>query len=298
VPLSVAASTMTDMQLSFFRPSGDAPSALTPTDLARSMWDDDQMHGVAVSGALARGAEARVLDLGRDDLVPARFTVDLFTVARMRDCTVTTEVVREGPRICLVDAVLTQERDGAEVRVARASALFLKPTASTEGSVWAPESRPTPPPLDVAPVTEDGHVPFFHSSAGWSQSFGLHQNDTRKSSWHTAVAIVAGEPRSPFQAVASIADGASLVTNWGDRGIEYINTDINLTLARRPDGLSIGLAAVDRVEVDGVAVGTAAVFDRTGPLGTAVVTSLANAQRVVDLGGVEYTDGGERRTSA
>ncbi|WP_244930522.1 acyl-CoA thioesterase domain-containing protein [Nocardioides sp. W7] len=291
------------MQLSFFRLSDDTPTALNPTalaptDLARSMWDDDQMHGVAVSGALARGVEERVRELGRDDLLPARYTVDLFAAARMRDCTVTTEVVREGPRICLVDAVLTQVRDGVDVRVARASALFLKPTASTGGSVWSPESRPSPPPLDLAPVSSDGHVPYFHSSAGWSQSFGLHQNDSRKSSWHTAVAIVDGEPRSPFQAVASIADGASLVTNWGDRGIEYINTDITLTLARQPDGVSIGLAAVDRVEVDGVAVGTATVFDRSGPLGTAVVTSLANAKRVVDLGGVEYTDDGERRTTA
>jgi hypothetical protein len=43
---------------------------------------------------------------------------------------------------------------------------------------------------------------------------------------------------------------------------------------------------------------TAAVFDRSGPLGTAVVTSLANAKRVVDLGGVEYTDDGERRRTS
>lgn len=276
------------MQLSFFRVSGDA---LTPTDLARSMWDDDQMHGVALSGALARGVEQRVRDLGREDLSPARYTVDLFKAARMRPCLVTTEVVREGPRICLVDAVLTQD----DVPVARASTLFLKPTAATGGSVWSPTERPAPPPLDVAPPADGPHVPFFHSSAGWSQSFGTHQNDARKSSWNTGIPVVDEERTSPFQAVAAIADGASLVTNWGDRGVEYINTDITLTLARRPDGVSIGMSAVDRVEVDGVAVGTAAVFDRSGPLGTAVVTSLANAKRGVDFEKVEYSDDGERR---
>jgi len=94
-----------------------------------------------------------------------------------------------------------------------------------------------------------------------------------------------------------MADGASLVTNWGDKGVEYINTDITLTLARLPEGLEIGLAAVDRVEHDGIAVGTAAVFDRSGTLGTAVVTSLVNAHRTVDFEGVEYTDSGERRTT-
>lgn len=282
---------MTRVPLSFFTRSG---AALAPTDMARSMWDHDQMHGVALSGALARGVEAAVTDLGRGDLRPARYTVDLFRAARMRDCLVTTELVRQGPRLCLVDAVLTQEVDGEQVRVARAGGLFLLPTSSTGGSVWEPRERPGPPPLDVAPPTAEPHVPFFHSSAGWSQSFGDHQNDGRKASWNTAIPVVADEPASPFQAVAAIADGASLVTNWGDRGVEHINTDITLALARAPEGLSVGMAALDRVETDGIAVGTAAVFDRSGPLGTAVVTSLANARRVVDMGGVEYADDGSR----
>lgn len=281
-------------QLSFFTRSAN-PDALTPTPMARSMWSEDQMHGVAVSGALARGVEAAVAERGRTDLRPARYTVDLFKAARMTDCVVRTEVVREGPRICLVDAVLTQVVDGAEVRVARASGLFLLPTASADGAVWSPAERPQPPSVEVAPPSEGPHVPYFRSDAGWSQNFGLHQDASRKSSWNTAIPVVDGEPTTPFQAVASIADGASMVTNWGDRGIEHINTDITLALARVPDGLSIGMAALDRVEEDGIAVGTAAVFDRSGPLGTAVVTSLANAKRVVDFAGVEYTDDGERR---
>ena len=34
---------------------------------------------------------------------------------------------------------------------------------------------------------------------------------------------------------------------------------------------------------DGVAIGTATVFDRLGPIGTSTVTSLANAKRSVDF---------------
>ncbi len=276
------------MDLSLFRLDGES---LVPTDIARSMWSENQMHGVAISGALARAIERRVTQAGRDDLRPARMTVDLFRPATMDPCLVTAEVVREGRRICLVDAVLTQ--DGA--RVARASAIFLKPTASAPGEVWAPGERPTPPPLEVAPVSDEPRVPFFHSEAGWSQTFAEHQNSSRKASWNTALPVVAGEQVTPFQGVAAMADGASLVTNWGDRGVEYINTDITVTLARLPEGLDIGLAAEDRVEDDGIAVGTATVFDRSGPLGTAVVTSLVNAHRTVDFEGVEYTDNGERR---
>jgi hypothetical protein len=276
------------VDLSFFRADG---VRLVPTELAQSMWDADQMHGVAVSGALARALEHRVAGLGRAELRPARLTVDLFRPAAMVACEIATVVVREGRRICLVDAVLTQGGDA----VARASAVFLAPSADTEGELWSPEHRPGPPPEDLAPPTDVPHVPYFHSAdAGWSQQFGDHQNGSRKQSWNCAIPVVAGEPITPFQAVAAVADGASLVTNWGSAGVEHINTDVTLTLARRPDGVEIGLAAVDRVECDGIAVGTVAVFDRRGPLGTAVVTALANTRRTVDMGGIEYQHDGTR----
>ncbi|GEP37848.1 thioesterase [Nocardioides psychrotolerans] len=280
-----------DPSLAFFAPEGDT---LVPTSMAQSMWSSDQMHGVAVSGALGRALERAVTALGRDDLQPTRYTVDLFRAARMQPCEVSTQVVREGSRICLVDATMTQSGE----RVARASAVFLKPTASTGGEVWGPDERPAPPPHDVAPPTDEPHVPYFHSEVGWTQDFGQHQNGSRKQSWNSAIPVVAGEAITPFQAAAAIADGASLVTNWGSHGVEYINTDITLTLVRPPVGVEIGLSAVDRVEQDGISVGTAAMFDRSGPLGTCVVTALANARRVVDMGGISYDDDGTRRTTS
>jgi hypothetical protein len=275
------------IELSFFVADGDL---LVPTDMARSMWSDNQMHGVAVSGALARCAEQAVRSAGRTDLVGVRSTVDLFRAATMDPCLLTAEVVRESPRLCLVDVTLTQ----GERRVARAGALFLKPTTSAPGEIWSPSERPVPPPEDIAPPTDEPHVPFFFSSAGWSQNFGEHQDASRKQSWNSAIPVVAGERPSGFVAAAAVADGASLVTNWGSGGVEYINTDVTLTLAREPVGLQIGLSAVDRIEQDGIAVGTAAVFDRTGPIGTAVVTSLSNARRSIDFQQVAYRDDGAR----
>ncbi|WP_127479458.1 acyl-CoA thioesterase domain-containing protein [Nocardioides pantholopis] len=288
---------MTGVDLSFFTrdTAPDGAETLLPTDLARSLWGEDHLHGVAVSGALARAAERAVAELGRDDLRPARYTVDLFRAATTAACVLTTEVVREGPRLCLVDATFSQ--DGRPV--ARAGALFLKAAGSTGGEVWAPEEAdPVPPPADVAPPTDEPHVPFVASDAGWSQDFREHQNAGRKQTWSTGPRIVAGEELTPFQAVASLADGASLVTNWGSRGVEHINTDITLALAREPDGVSIGLQAVDRREHDGIAVGTAAVFDRSGRLGTVITTALANAKRVVNFGEVEHAEDGTRRRTS
>lgn len=287
-------------ELSFFTPASSADPAdaagpaggdlLVPTDMARSLWSTNQLHGVAISGALARTAERTVRAAGRDDLVGVRSTVDLFRAATMDPCRITAEVVRESPRLCLVDVMLSQ----GERRVARASTLFLKPTAAAPGEIWSPSERPAPPPSEIAPPSDEPHVPFFFSSAGWSQDFGEHQNASRKQSWNSAIPVVAGERPTGFVAACAVADGASLVTNWGSGGIAYINTDVTLTLAREPVGLEVGLSAVDRVEHDGVAVGTAAVFDRTGPIGTAVVTSLSNARRAIDFEQVVYHDDGER----
>ncbi|WP_344113319.1 acyl-CoA thioesterase domain-containing protein [Nocardioides humi] len=256
-----------------------------PLPLAQSLWRDDQMHGVAVSGLLARALEHAVIDAGRTGLVPARYHVDLFRPARMTTTTASARIVREGPRLVLLDAVV--EQDG-EV-VARAGATFLASSAAAPGQVWsAPGERPTPPPAALLPEPGEHHVPIFASAAPWSDSFGDHQNAGRHQTWQTAIPIVYGEECTPFQAVASIADATSMVTNWGDRGVEHINTDIDLALCRLPDSSRLGLRATDHVAADGIAVGTAEVFDSTGPIGTATVTSLANTRRTVDLSaGVE-----------
>ncbi len=277
------------MSLAMFTLEGDD---LVPTEIARSMWSHDQMHGVAVSGALARALELRLAALGRDDLQPSRYTVDLFQPAKMAPCTVRTEIVREGRRICLIDAFLLQ--DGATV--ARASCIFLLPTASPSGAVWTPEDHPVPPPSDIVPPSEEARVPFFTSDAPWSQSFFEHQNAGRKQTWQAGLPIVDGEEGTPFQSVAAIADATSMVVNWGTEGVQFINTDITLALARRPVGREIGLSATDRVERDGIAVGTVEVFDRAGPLGTAMVTALANASRPVNFENVDFDDDGGRHT--
>lgn len=275
----------------FFVAEGDL---LHPQEVALSLWGKDHLHGVAVSAALAREAERSLTGLGRSDLRPARFTVDLFRPARKVPTTVTASVVREAPRLCLVDVVMRQDEEA----VARASALFVKPTADPDGACWVPDSAPEPPPVEVAPVTDQPHIPFLRSGDGeWSQDFSVHQNAERKTTWQTSVPVVAGEDTSPFVAVAGIADATSMVTNWGTRGVEHINTDITLTLARLPEGVQVGLAAADRVLADGIAVGTATVFDRTGALGTAVVTSIANQRRTVDFENVEMSEDGRRATT-
>lgn len=272
---------MTDFAL--FRADGDV---LVPQDLARSLWRADQMHGVATAGALGREVENAVLAAGRTDLRPARFTVDLFKAPTMGPCRLSSTVVREGARLMLLDAQLAQ--DG--LVVARASALFLKATEDPDGQVWAPQDVPQPPPLEIAEVSDEPRVPiFFSEGVGWSQNFAEHQNAGRKATWQTSLAIVVGEQPTPFQGLAGAADSTSMITNWGTGGVQYINTDVTLAISRVPVSQEVGLSTISRFSHDGIATGSAVVFDREGPLGTTTVTSISNARRAVDFTQHDFT---------
>lgn len=262
------------MTLAFFRRT---PDGFVPLELAASLWKPTQMHGVAASGLLAGALEEAA---ARPDWVPARYQVDLFRPASTEHLTrVRTEVVRTGPRLVLVDAWLEQQGE----TMARARGTFLAPSSAPPGQVWASADRGAPPPPSVAPVTEEVHVPFFVSEAPWSSDFAAHQNSGRHATWQVALQVVDGEKPTPFQAVASIADATSMVCNWGSGGVEYINTDVDLALCRLPTSIEVGLRAVDHAAADGIAVGTAEVFDRSGTLGTATVTAVANTRRRVDF---------------
>ncbi|MER7454317.1 hypothetical protein ABTW96_28970 [Nocardia beijingensis] len=53
--------------------------------------------------------------------------------------------------------------------------------------------------------------------------------------------------------------------------------------------LRTGPARRRQVAADGISIGTATSYDRTGPLGTCVVTALSNARRQVDLAATSRT---------
>ncbi|MFM9376952.1 thioesterase family protein [Gordonia sp. VNK21] len=264
--------TRDDMEHHYFEPDGEL---FRPLSLAKSDWNPQQMHGVAVSGLLARGAEHALAGLGRSDMSPARFHVDLFRPAAMAPTSVEATVLRNGRRIVLIDSVLRQDGE----QVARATASFLQTAQAQTGTVWSSDDRATPPDQDLPPESE----PMVASENPWSVGFAGHQNAGRHATWQTAIPAVRGDEPSPYQAIAQLADITNLICNWGSAGVEFINTDVSLALVRRPDSTSVGVRATDRLEHEGIAVGTAELFDRSGPLGTATVTAVVNTLRTIDL---------------
>ncbi|MEV0075302.1 acyl-CoA thioesterase domain-containing protein [Nocardia neocaledoniensis] len=266
------------MTAAFFRSrTGPSGEELIPQAEASSGWGDEHMRGLAVSSALARATEQQVETLGRTDLAPTRWTVDLFRPTRLRPCTTSVSVVREGRRLCLIDSVL--EQDGRPV--ARASALWLTPSRSPSGAVWSGGAQPEPPPVG-AELVRAQHRLYFTEKTGWGDAT-QSRNDARKQIWHERIPVVEGETVTPFQMAAGIADVVNVAANFGSDGLEFINADLTLTLARLPVGPAVGFATTDRIEQHGIAIGAAVAFDRTGVFGTAALCALADGQRAVDV---------------
>ncbi|AHH19032.1 hypothetical protein NONO_c42480 [Nocardia nova SH22a] len=260
------------MVVAFFRRED---SGFVAGELAVSRWSPDQVAGPAICGLLGRELETHCPDNG---FTPARLTVDLFRPVRNEPLTVHSAVVRDGTRVRVADAWIEQQD---EIRV-RASVMFLATAQQPPGRLWQAHT-PLPIP-DIRLDDPAGQPPLFKSGDGdWSGDFATAQNSERKSVWQNLPPLVAGEPISAFQRAAFLGDTTNMVCNWGTEGVGYINSDMTLTLTRLPVGHELGLHAQDQVSADGIAVGTATLYDRLGRLGTCVVTCVANARRQVDL---------------
>jgi len=253
----------------------EADGIYTPTEYAVSAWSDTMLNGPCVSGLIARELENAHAAEG---FVPARFTLDLFKPVRNEPITFTTTRVRDGNRIRVADAQLLQ---GGDVS-ARATVVYLRRSAQPPGTVWTRDESPTPPP--EALESPGGAARLWYRSDGeWSKVRSGNQDAGRKRLWARQIPVVVGEEMSPFVNTAAVGEGTSFVTNWGDKGVGFINADVTLALSRLPEGPEIGVEADNHISVDGVAVGTAVLFDTLGPFGTGVITALANAHRQVDF---------------
>ena len=211
-----------------FRADGEL---LVPQDVARSLWKHDQMHGVATSGALARAAEHAVIAADRTDLRPARFTVDLFRAPSMGPCASPRSWSAKAPDSCSSRPRCTRRTRRAPARSHSFSRRRRAPTAAC-GRRRTCRSRH--PWTSRRSRTSRACRSSSAIEIGWSQNFAEHQNSDRKMTWQSPIPVVVGEKTTPFQGLAGAADSTSMVCNWGEQGVQYINTDVNLSISRLP----------------------------------------------------------------
>lgn len=246
--------------------------AFMPTSFAQSRWGDDHLNGPAVVGLAARALENHS---GSPDFMPTRITVDLFRAARNARTTVDVRVVREGRRVRSSECDVVQ--DGRAV--ARATLVQYRRSSAPPGQLWTSADV-----FGQLPEPDDALFPYVGSDeVGWTRSPAAHQNDSRKRFYNDTIKVVAGDKNSPFVRAVIVAEATSLVTNLGTEGIGYINGDLTVGLSRLPADEWIAVQGDSHWASDGVAVGTATLFDRQGPFGSGMVTAVANPAAQIDF---------------
>ena len=249
---------------------------LVPNPIAHGGWGPT-LGGQVVGGLLARAIETQVdAEAEGATLHPARLTVEILRRVATEPLRVDATVVRAGGRMRSVDAAMTQ--DG--VLVARASALYLRRSTQPDGEFW---STPVElPPIPEEPEQIDDTIPMFIRAYGATgDSNGLEfpwQQAGPRYAWIREFRdLVDGEELTPFIRAAMAVDVTSSMTNFSTSGLAFINADYTLALSRLPDGPYIGLAALTHTSADGVATGSAGLFDHLGPIGSGLSTAITNA---------------------
>lgn len=239
-----------------------------PNSIAHGGWGPT-LGGQVVGGLLARAVEQHVPE---DDLQPARLTVEILRRVATEPLRVTASVVRAGSRMRAIDAAMTQHGE----LVARASALYLRRGTQPGGEFFT--TAVTMPSVPEEPAPLDESVPMFIQTYGNDDGGRFPwQHSGPRYAWIREIRdLVDGEELTPFVRAAMAVDVTASMTNFSTTGLAFINADYTLTLSRLPIGPYIGLAALTHYSDAGVATGSAALLDMSGPIGSGVSTAIAN----------------------
>ena len=251
----------------FFVTDGDT---FVPNDIAQGGWGPT-LGGQVVGGLLARSVEQKRAD---PELNPARFTVDILRRVATAPVQVHADVVRTGRRMQAIDARLIQ---GGEL-VARASTLLLRRAGQPRDLPWT--TTISMPPVPQEPAQFDGSVPMFITPYGGDTSDYTFpwQHDGPRFAWLREIRpLVDDEPLTPFVRAAMAVDVTASLTGFSKSGLGFINADYTLTLCRLPVGPYVGLGGLTHYSADGIAVGSASLFDAHGPIGSSLTTAAANS---------------------
>lgn len=261
---------MTDT--AFFSRDGDA---FIPNPVCRGPWDPKSLHGRVIAGLLGGEIERQY---GADDFQFTRLTIDLWRLPNFSPITVTTNLLREGSRIKVVDAECFAEGKS----IGRASGVLLKRGQPHEGDVWPGPIWDMPHPDTIEPEKPPSMIggdwkPMWETRSPGGRSFGFVG---KKQVWMREVRTLhEGEPLTPFQRVALAADFASPLANSGSTGLGYINTDITLYLHRQPVDEWIGFEVTAFGASEGVCNGETRLYDTQGPIGHSIVAGLAQRRK-------------------
>lgn len=249
-------------------------AVVIPSELTGGPWSDDAQHGGPVSALLAGAIETAPSPPGTSgpaDMNVVRLTVELLRPVPVKPLEVTTEVIRPGRKVAVVEATLTH----GGVVVARARGLRIR-----RAEVPVPAQDPCPP---SPPLPEEAPTPDLRRAQGAAAMGFIGAVDLRfihgagdepgpATLWgRLVVPVMAGEEPSPLQRTAALADFGNGISRIVDFDTHvFINPDLTVAMGRMPVGEWIEFDTVTRLGPEGFGQAESLIFDEHGPVGRSV----------------------------
>lgn len=253
-----------------YLPDGDH---FVPTPLTTGPWDERAQHGGAPAALLTRCLEATETP---GPMSIARLTFELMRPVPLSPLRVTTQVLRPGRKVQLIEASLWSE----DTEMMRATALRIR-TADL------PVPEDTVPTDPLPPGPEHGEVLEFPAQRHEGPTFHRDANDIRfvdggfdrpgpAAAWiRLQVPVVGGEETLPTARLAGAADfGNGLSWSLPRTGWIFINPDLTVHLVRPPTGEWVCLRSITHPGHDGIGLAESALYDQRGRIGRSVQSLL------------------------
>jgi hypothetical protein len=282
------------MSESIFVADGDG---FTPTEHARGPWDPRALHGGAPAALIATAFER--MEPGAE-LPFARLSFEFLRPVPMAPLKLSTRISRPGRRVQALEAELSAEG----TTVCRASALRLVPAPEQLPELALAQVEATRP-RSIASAREGQHVHFalddmerksfaatamemrFLQGQPLTGELSEHDNSDGEASAPGVAAdhvpsgaatvwmrlrhpLVPGEVLTPLARVAATSDfGNGVATVLRFDQYLFINSDLTISLDRRPEGEWVALDARTLLHPGGIGWAESVLHDERGPLGRA-----------------------------
>jgi hypothetical protein len=234
-----------------------------PTTHAGGAWRDDELHLAPVAGLLIHHMEQWRVEHTDGSMQFSRFTFEVLGQIAKESIELSTEVIRPGRTIELIETTAVIE--GRVVIRARAWLLQRTDTAQIEGNEFA-----------RLPAWDDAHTkPWLKNwNGGFIASIRARQSPQSRpghaQAWVTSeVPLVRGEEVGSLAEFCKLLDTANGLAVREDPTVwMYPNVDLTLHLFRQPSGANVGFDTRVAFGPDGVGVTSSVVYDEDGPVGT------------------------------
>lgn len=243
-----------------------------PTEVSRSPWGPDSLHGGAAAALFGRAVESHEVDA---PVHIARVTIELLRPVPYEPLLVETHTLRPGKKVQLIESVMT----AGERQVSRAVALRIRLADVPLPDGVPADDEPPPRPPSAPPMAADWGWRAFHNEAmdiRFAQ--GRFEDEGPATVWtHLRSAVVDDEPATPAQRVLAAADfgnGVSRALPFG--GWLFINPDLTVHLHRPPVGEWFCLDARTHLAPNGTGMAESALYDERGRIGRSLQSLLVD----------------------